>query len=407
MNSKESKSPLIILSIVNILFFTLVIFFIAVYATGHDIVINVAINNRNSVPVEKQVSTGKLPEDFNLTDEAWKIINTDFVDNTEIDSKKISQGAVRGMVDALDDRFSVYVDPDTSKLESSQFKGKYFGIGAYIGVNEDKQLIILAPMDNSPAKEAGLKSGDIILQIDGVDSVGMNVTEAALKIQGPAGTPVILQIYRETEEEPFDVEVTRREITIQSVYQEVKDNIGYIRLTGFQSNTNEALNKALEDVLSKDVEGIILDLRNNPGGLLDSAVAVTSQFIDKGIVTKVIDNKGNSSELPVFPGGKATDIPLVILINGGSASASEIVAGALQDYKRAVLIGETSYGKGSVQIIRKLSDGSSIHITIARWYTPDGHQIDNTGIKPDVVSELQDDELIDFAIEYLKKNVTR
>jgi carboxyl-terminal processing protease len=354
-------------------------------------------------PAAPQAAMNKeLPKEFNVLNEAWAIVNSDYVDKTRIDPQKLGDGAVKGMIDALGDKFSVFVDPSSTKLESNQLSGKFTGIGAYVGLSKDRIIMISAPMDNSPAKEAGLKSGDLILKIDGVETRNMTITDAALKIQGPAGTSVTLQIFREAVDQPFDVKITRRQIDIQSVSAEMKDDILYIALRGFQQNSANDLIKALKDGVDKKATGIVLDLRNNPGGLLDSAVKVSSQFLDKGTVTKIVDNKGESSTLTVYGGGIATKLPVVVLINGGSASASEIVAGALQDYGRAKIIGQQSYGKGSVQMIRSLSDGSTIHITIARWYTPNGNQIDNVGIKPDIVSELQEDALVKLGIDTLK-----
>ncbi|OGO17435.1 MAG: hypothetical protein A2Z02_05040 [Chloroflexi bacterium RBG_16_48_7] len=359
-------------------------------------------------PSSPQTAINKeLPKEFNVLNEAWSIINSDYVDKTKIDSQKLGDGAVKGMIDALGDKFSVFVDPANTKLEANQLTGKFTGIGAYVGLSKDRVIMISAPMDNSPAKEAGLKSGDLIIKIDGVETRNMTITDAALKIQGPAGTTVTLQIYRDGVDQPFDVKITRRQIDIQSVSAELKDDILYVALRGFQQNSSNDLIKALKDGVDKKATGIVLDLRNNPGGLLDSAVKVTSQFLDKGTVTKVIDNKGESSTLPIQPGGVATKLPVVVLINGGSASASEILAGALQDYGRAKIIGQQSYGKGSVQMIRSLSDGSTIHITIARWYTPSGKQIDSVGIKPDLVSDLEGDELVKYAIDTLKGNAAK
>jgi carboxyl-terminal processing protease len=375
----------------NCLLFGIIIFLVAYQMPGL------------TKPAVSQTALNKdLPREFNVLNEALSILKSDYVDKTKIDPQKLANGSVKGMVDALGDKFSVYVDPANTKIEAGQLSGKFQGIGAYIGMNKDRRLMISSPMDNSPAKEAGLKAGDLILKIDGLETTNMTMTDAALKIQGPAGTTVTLQIYREGVDKPFDVTITRRQINIQSVSHEMQDDVLYIKLQQFQDNSANDITAALKDGIDKKAKGIVLDLRNNPGGLLDSAVRITSQFLDKGNVTKIIDNKGQSSTMAVIGGGLATKLPMVVLVNGGSASASEILSGALQDYGRAKIIGTQTYGKGSVQMIRTLSDGSTIHVTIARWYTPNGNQIDNIGIKPDVESDLQNDEMVQFALDYLK-----
>jgi carboxyl-terminal processing protease len=345
-----------------------------------------------------------LPEDFNLMNEAWSIVNNDYIDNDKIDSKEMSEGAVGGMVDALGDKYSVYLNPDAHALEMSDITGKFYGIGAYVG-SKNNQLVIIAPMEGSPAQEAGLLPGDIILKINGEDTLGLSVTEAALKIQGPEGTDVVLTILHEDEEQPIEVTITRQKITLTSVFWKEKDNILYIQLIGFTENAMPEIMAALEAGIADKVDGIILDLRNNGGGLLNIAVDITSQFLDDGIVVRAVNNKGEEGYEPVKRGGIATDIPMVVLVNSGSASASEVVAGALQDYERAKLIGQQTFGKGSVQLIRSLSDGSAIHITMARWLTPKGRLIDGTGLQPDLYSELEDDELVNFAIDYLTGEV--
>jgi carboxyl-terminal processing protease len=341
-----------------------------------------------------------LPSEFSTMSEAWLIINQDYIDKDELNPKKISEGAVGGMVTALDDKYSAYLDPDTRVLEMSTFKGKFYGIGAYVG-SKNNQLVIIAPIEGSPAEEAGLLPGDMIIKINDEDTLGLSVTEAALKIQGPEGTDVKLTVLREDDEQPFDVTITRQEIVLKSVFWEIKDNVMYIKLIGFAENTTPELVDALNQSKLQNVDGVVLDLRNNGGGLLNIAVDVTSQFLEKGVVVRAVNNRGEESVEPVIAGGLAIDIPLVILVNEGSASASEVVAGALQDYDRAKLFGKTTFGKGSVQIVRSLSDGSAIHITTARWLTPNGRTIDDIGLQPDLYSELEGDELVDFAIDYL------
>ena len=350
-------------------------------------------------------SGGELPSDFNLLVDAWKELKKSYVDKDKLDATKLSQGAIRGMMQALDDPPSVYVDPEMHKLEMSSLRGKYQGIGAYIGIR-DNILTIIAPIAKSPAEEAGIKAGDKILEIDGKSTEGMNTTEAALTIQGPAGTTVKLLVLHDGEQKPVEISIVRREITLTSVYSERKGNIGYIRISQFLQKTNQELLTELKSLTEQGkMEGLVIDLRNNPGGLLDTAVTVASQFLDKGMVVDVIDGDGKHYPERVKPGGVATTIPVIVLVNKGSASASEVLAGALQDYDRAKVVGTKTYGKGSVQIITNLKDGSALHITIARWYTPNGRLIDGVGLTPDIPSELEGEELVDWAVNYLKNKV--
>lgn len=357
-------------------------------------------------PEKKTTSdwSADLPPDFNILVDVWKSLGKNYVDKSKLDAKKLSQGAAKGMMDALGDPYSLYVDPDMYKLEKSSLQGKYQGIGAYVGVR-DKQLTIISPIADSPAEEAGLKPGDKILEINGKTTDGMTSTEAALKIQGPAGTTVKLIIQHEGEKKPFEVSIVRREITIKSVTWEKKDRIGYIKLTGFLQKTDWELLSALKFLEVEGVDGIVLDVRNNPGGLLESAILVASEFLSDGVVVDVVDSEGNHRPERVRRAGSATKIPMIVLMNNGSASASEVLAGALQDYGRAKLAGKQTYGKGSVQLISNLKDGSALHMTIARWYTPKGRPIDGVGLTPDFPLDLEGEDLVNWAINYLKSQI--
>jgi carboxyl-terminal processing protease len=358
----------------------------------------------NSFVPEQKTSkwSEELPPDFDLLVEAWKMVSKNYVDKDKLDPQKLSQGAVKGMIEALDDPPSFYVDPETHKLEMSSLTGKYFGIGAYIST-KDKQLTIVSPIAGSPAEEAGLKPGDKILEINGKSSERMTSSEAALKIQGPAGTTVKLLILREGEAKPFEKTITRREITIKSVYWENRDRIGYIKLTGFLQKSDSEMLSALKSLVAEGVDGIVLDLRNNPGGLLDASIYIASEFLPTGlIVVDVVDSNDNHRKEAVRRNGTATNLPLVVLVNNGSASASEVLAGALQDHNRAKIAGKKTYGKGSVQMISNLKGGSALHITIARWYTPNGRPIDGVGLTPDIPLDLEGEDLVKWAINYLK-----
>jgi len=325
------------------------------------------------------------------------------VDRDKLDGKKLVQGAVRGMVEALKDPYSSYLDPELHQLELKMLKGKYSGIGAHVTMKEGR-LQVVAPIASSPAEKAGIKAGDIILEVNGEPTSGMTLIEAVLKIQGPPGTVVSLLILHEGEDKPIRIEITRAEIKVKSVFTERYGDITYIKLTHFSESTPGELSSVLQDI-PKTLAGIILDLRNNPGGSLPAVVEVASQFLSQGVVVNVVDNKGQKTALEVGKGGLATDLPLVVLINKGSASGSEVLAGALRDHSRAKLAGSNTFGKGRVSTIHRLGDGSAIYLTTARWFTPLGRPIEGVGLSPDFPLEMEGKELINWAINYLRTKV--
>ncbi len=346
----------------------------------------------------------ELPPEFDIVTQTWQLLKQDYIDKDKLDPKKLSQGAVRGMLESLDDPYSAYVEPEIRQLELSDFEGKFEGIGAEITLR-DKQLMIVTPLSNSPAEKAGLKPGDKIVKINGEPTSKMSLVEATLKIRGPKGTAVNLTILREGDTEPFDVMIVRDEIKLESVVYEMRKDIGYVKITRFQKSTGKDLRNALKDIIGRGGQGIVLDLRNNPGGVLEAAVDVASEFLVMGTVAQVVDSEGKQSFIPVKPGGVGTKLHLIVLVNHGSASASEIVAGALQDYGRAKLAGNKTFGKGSVQMVRELKDGSALHITAYRWLTPHGRPIDGVGLSPDFTLDLEGEQLIDWAVDYLENLV--
>lgn len=346
-----------------------------------------------------------LPAGFMELSEAYKKIQENYVERGKLDPVKMSEGAIRGMVEAVGDPYTEYYSPQSYQSTMIELTGQYQGIGAYIG-KKDNQIVIIAPMPGSPAETAGIKAGDAILKIDGVSTAQLNTDEASQKIRGKAGTKVALSLYRQGDKEPFDVSVTRSDIRVDSVKAEMRGDLAYIRIQQFILPTTSDFKKALQDSFSKGAKGLILDLRDNPGGILDQAVDVSSQFLIRGIVVKIVDKDGLETVQKVRPGGLAKDIPVIVLVNGGSASASEIVAGALQDNERAKLAGEKTFGKASVQNIVKLEDGSAIKITTAHYYTPNGTLISETGLTPDYKSDLKGEELVKWAEEYLNKLIS-
>jgi len=359
---------------------------------------------RTKTPRLASVVHEDLPAEFDMLADVYKMLQNDYVGKDQLDAKTLSQGAVRGMLQALDDPYTSYVDPEGHKLELAALEGKFQGIGAVITI-KDEVLTVIAPIADSPAEKAGIISGDKILEVNGEPTSEMTLIQATLKIRGPANSLVNLLILHPDAEEPVAIEIVRAEIKLDSVTAEMKGDIVYIRLSQFLKSTGNDLRDTLGEAMDNGAKGVILDLRDNPGGVLDATVDVVSQFLLRGIVVDAVDGQGRHNQLRVRPGGVATNIPLIVLVNGGSASASEIVAGALQDYGRAKLAGSKTFGKGSVQVVRELKDGSSVHITIAKWFTPKGNPIDGTGLTPDFSLDDEDEDLVNWAIDYLNKQI--
>ncbi len=337
---------------------------------------------------------------FASVDQAWNIILNDYVEKDKIDFNLLSQAAIEGMVEALDDPYTTYLDAEAYQLDVSESEGKLEGIGAEVGIR-DGQLTIIAPFADSPAAEAGIRAGDAILEIDGILTSEMGLYEAVLKVRGPKGTSVRLLILHQGEEEPVEIEVIRDEIEVPSVEFEMRGDIACIIISRFTERTDEELSLILESITTEAARGIILDLRSNPGGLLDSVVLVTSRFLTQGEVLSVRDSDGNLDVYVVSQQELTTDLPMVVLVDSYSASGSEVVAGALQDHDRATIAGSTTYGKGSVNVLNQLENGSGLYITVARWLTPNGYLIEGDGIVPDVELELSGEDAIQWAIDYL------
>lgn len=332
--------------------------------------------------------------------QAWDIIFRDYVDKSKLDSSALSQGAIEGMVAALDDPYTAYLDPQTYQLGLSTLEGEIEGIGAHVAT-KDGQLTIIAPLADSPAAKAGIRAGDQVLEVNGRPTSEMSLAEAVLNIRGPEGTSVKLLILHQDETQPVLIEVVRARIELSSVHFEMKGDIAYINITEFAENTNEELSPVIQRIAQEAASGIILDLRSNPGGLLPAVVDVASHFLKEGVVVYVVDNQGNRTAWNVEPTAITTDLPMVVLVDSYSASGSEVLTGALQDYARATVAGTKTYGKGSVNILHQLSDGSGLYITTARWLTPKGHIIEGEGLAPDY--ELGEEDAIQWAIDYLKK----
>jgi carboxyl-terminal processing protease len=340
--------------------------------------------------------------------QSWDLVHEQFVDQP-VDDEALMRGAISGMLNALGDEHSSYMDPDQYRQANIPMEGEYEGIGAWVDPDAE-YLTIVSPMPDSPAEAAGLKPGDQIIGIDGEDMTGIDGNLVIRKVLGPAGSEVTLTIQREGEEEPFDVTLERAHIIVPSVQSEMLDgDIAYIQLFNFGDKTTRELRDALEELMAEEPAGLVLDLRNNGGGTLQSAIEVASEFIGDGVIMYEEYGDGKRDTYTAEKGGQATDIPMVVLINEGTASASEIVAGAIQDHGRGQLVGVTSFGKGSVQIWTALdNDQGAVRVTIARWLTPNGRTIHEIGLEPDLTVELTDEDIaaerdpqLDKAVELL------
>ena len=324
-----------------------------------------------------------------------------------VDHKKVLDGILAGAVASLEDPYTVYINTDGLEKFNEELNGKFEGIGAEISTKDGK-LIVTSPLPESPAEKAGIKPGDSITKIDGTSIAGLTMDEAIAKIRGKQGTIVTLTIEREGIAGSQDIKVTRDTINVKSVKLTMKPNgIAHIKLLRFDGSTAQLLDQALQDGAKQGMKGIVLDVRNNPGGYLDAAVAVASEFISDGEVVEEEYKGGHRDVLSVTRSGRAFTYPLVVLMNGGSASASEIISGALQDHGRARLIGEKSYGKGSVQEVVPLSYGGAVKVTIAKWFTPKNHAIDKHGLDPDIVVKSVEgkDVQLDRAIKELQNMI--
>ena len=360
---------------------------------------------------EKSSESEDINELFKPFWESWDLLHMYYVDQP-LDDNAMMEGAIRGMISALGDPHTRYADPNEYQSEVDSSAGNYQGIGAYVDVTGD-YVKINSTISGSPAEEVGLQSGDLVIALNGKDVTGIDPSVVLLDIRGPEGTSVTLTIQRE-DQEPFDVDIVRRRIETASVEGEMlEDGIAYISMEQFGDKTTQELRDTLDNLMKQNPKGLIFDLRNNGGGWLNTAIETASEFLPVG-TTVLLEKDGDGTETVYKTqngGGRALDIPMVVLINEYSASASEIVTGALLVHDRATIIGKTSYGKGSVQIQPALSNGGAVSVTIARWYMPDGTLIHGVGIKPDIEVEYTEEDYkndidpqLDAAINYLNGN---
>jgi carboxyl-terminal processing protease len=384
--------------------------------------------------INQEPPTGLISIDATPFWTVWEKLQTNYYDKSKLDSQKMLNGAITGMVQALGDPFTMYLPPVQNDNFKQGLAGQFSGIGAELGM-KDKQIIVISPLTGSPAEKAGIKPGDVILGVNGQSINGWSLNQAVDKIRGPKGTQVSLSILHKDETSSKDIKITRDTITVKSVDGWIKpvdcsnkcvaidaskktptsSQVAYIRLSQFGDNTNQewtALVTSLNTQIKsgQKIKGLILDLRNNPGGYLTDATFIASEFINQGLPVVSEDDgiPGDKKVLYASRQGVFTNFPIVVLLNKGSASASEIVAGALRDNNRAKLVGEISYGKGTIQEAEDLGQGAGLHVTIAKWLTPNGTWVNGVGLKPDVAvspnsKDPTEDTQLEKAIELLVK----
>lgn len=365
-------------------------------------------------PSEPLVAPSEVAEELRIIWEAWAILTRDHVDRSLLDPSVMSEGAIRGMLAALGDRHTNYVSPEAFAVDSNDiFQGEFEGIGAHVSANRNGVLIIVAPITGGPAEVAGIRPGDQIIEVDGESIEGLSVLEAVALIRGPRGSAVSLLVKHLGALDPVEIEIIRGVIPLTSVLvrSQPEDRFLHVRLTNFYPETAEELRAVVKTATDNGAEGLILDVRDNPGGLLSSVVDIAELFLKDGIVLYQVDGAGKRTNWNVQDPGEFGDLPMVILANQFSASASEVLAGAMQDHERARLIGETTFGKGSVNILRPLSNGGGMFITTSRWYTPLGRLIQDVGLEPDIevtAVDPRDRDVIQLerALEELERQVS-
>jgi len=346
---------------------------------------------------------------YALLQETLDLINSEFYGKIP-DASKLTYGAIRGMLNTLGDPYTSFIEPDVARIINEDASGQFEGIGATVRMREDGYLEVVRPLAGQPAEKAGLKAGDLIVEVDGKSIVGLGLYEALNLIRGKAGTQVTLKVLRKNEKDPLTFTITRARIEMPIVEYRMLDNgIGYISLSEFDAKATQRVDDAIKALQEQGMEALIFDLRDNPGGWLDQALGVADLFLKDGVIAIERSSDGQEQVFKAHAGDRAEAIRMVVLVNGGSASASEIVAGALQDRGRAILIGQNTLGKGSVQRPHDLSDGSQLRVTIARWFTPNDRSIHGNGLKPDIEVQIPEntpageDPQLQRALEYLQQ----
>ena len=389
-----------------------VIFVILVFVFGIWVGQNVALPfGKQRAPIFRilnQKAPYEVQVDFAPFWDVWGKVTSDYLERTKLDPQQLLYGAISGMVGAVGDPYTVFLDPQQNQDFELSLSGTYEGVGIELD-SRDGKLVVVAPIEGSPAAKAGVQAGDTILEIDGTDTSTLTIQEAVQKIRGKAGTSIKLKLSRDSQ--VFDLTIARAKITIKSVeFVDLGGGVAQVKIVRFGDNTVDEWNKAVTEIVSGGFKKIVLDLRNDPGGRLDYAITIAGDFVPKGTTVMLQeDSSGKRSPYSSDSSPRLTGVKVVVLINKGSASASEIVAGALRDSLSAKLVGETSFGKGTIQKVDDLSGGSGLHITFAKWLTPSGFWVNKVGLKPDVEVKLTDDDIknnrdpqLDKAKELLK-----
>ena len=367
---------------------------ISISETSEKVETTVDVVNENSnapyLPKlnEENIDLGSskgTPSELEAVWEAWAILNKEHVDRNSFDSEVFEESAIKGLISSVDDQHTAYIDPVVLEIEQTDLSGEFEGIGAHVRIREDGAIQIISPIEGGPAESAGIRPGDIILSVDGESLEGSSLLEAVSMIRGPRGSSVELLVKHVGQLDPILISVVRDVIALPSVLvrSEPEDEIAHIRLTEFKGDTPERLREVLIPIIEDGAEGLILDLRNNPGGYLQQVFRIADMFLGKSVIL-IEQRKDEEVIWESSEGGIAVDIPLVILVNRYSASGSEILMGAFQDSGRATVIGERTFGKGTVNMFKKLSNGGGLYMSIGRWYTPDRRIIEGEGLEPDI-----------------------
>lgn len=357
-------------------------------------------------PVDERIQSDR--EALHILHEVWDLVDVEFYGELPSPEER-EYSAIRGMLGTLDDDYTSFSEPSLAEIRRTDASGAFEGIGAFVTMNDEDILEIVSTFQNSPAEAAGLRPNDRVLAVDGQSIIGYSIYDAISLIRGPEGTDVVLTIQR-GDAEPFDIPIVRARLDIPILESRmIEEKIGYVHLLEFSSPATSRLEKAIDELLDEGATALVLDLRSNPGGYLDQAVKVSDLFLDEGLVLIERRSDGQEIEFTSTDEGLAQNIQLVVLVNGGSASASEIVAGAIQDRGRGQLIGEMTFGKGSVQLLHELSDGSELRVTVARWFTPNDRAIHGEGLTPDIEVEMTTEDVaqdrdpqLDRAVMYLR-----
>ncbi len=404
MYSQKNKNWSLYLTVVALI---TVVAFASGYLVG---VLHENVQQENSTKIETKIESANSEIDFELFWEVWNLVKTKHIDQP-VNDVDLYYGAISGIANSVEDPYTVYLPPDLTARFNQDISGKFDGIGAEIGI-KDAQLQIIAPLAGTPAEKAGLQAGDKIIKIDGLETLDLTIDEAVDKIRGPKGSTVILTIYRDGADDVTDISVVRDTIKVPTLEYELRETNGkrlaIVALSHFNEDAAADFSEVSQTILRDNPDGIILDLRNNPGGLLEESVKVASYFVSQGSIVSERFSDGREVVYESKGYGTLENFETVVLINQGSASASEIVAGALKDHGAARVIGMQSYGKGSVQDFQMLDDNSSLKITVAHWYTPNGNTINDTGITPDIEVDITTEDIeadrdtqLDRAIEEL------